>query len=140
MVNEDYIVGLTDGEGCFYVNIRSKKTPKRKQSPVELHFYLKLREDSLPLLKKIKAKFGCGAIYYQKERRRNHRACYRFEINSQNDIQEVLVPFFSKYHLQGPKKKDFALFKKIARMMEKKLHLRDEGLEKIRQWKAKMNR
>ena len=74
-LSADYIVGLTDGEGCFYVEARTPigahKTPR-----VELHFFIKLREDELFLLKKVKKFFGCGGIYRQKEYRANQRNCY----------------------------------------------------------------
>ena len=139
MVSADYIVGLTDGEGCFYVNLRPDATPRSKQSAVETHFYLKLRDDHLDLLKEVKEAFGCGAIYYQKERRQNHSPCYRFGINSQKDVQEVLIPFFEEHPLRGPKQVSFLLFKQIAKMVFTKEHLTSEGLEKIRRLKLTMN-
>lgn len=137
MVSADYIVGLTDGEGCFYVNVRTRNsrwTPK-----VETHFYIKLREDNRQLLEKVKEKFGRGAVYFQKDRRPNHSSCYRFEINSQKDIKEVLIPFFKKHSLQGPKRKDFEIFCLIAKLVQKGKHKTDKGLEKIRNLKMQMN-
>lgn len=68
-LSEDYIVGLTDGEGCFYVEIRPPNNTH--ESRVELHFFIKMREDELPLLLEIKKFFGCGGVYYQKEYRVN---------------------------------------------------------------------
>ena len=134
-LSADYLVGLTDGEGCFYLNLRSPRAPQSTQLSVELHFYLKLRSDHLKLLEKVKESFGCGAIYRQKEKRQNHSECYRFEINSQRDIHEVLLPFFEKYPLQGPKKKDYLVFKQVAEMMKKREHLTEVGLKKIRKLK-----
>jgi hypothetical protein len=138
-LSPDYLVGLTDGEGCFYLNPRPPYTPRSKQSAVELHFYIKLRGDHLPLLEKVKRAFGCGAIYLQSEKRANHSQCYRFEINSQRDIHEVLLPFFDKYPLQSPKRKDYKIFKQAALMVKEKVHLTDKGLEELRKLKAKMN-
>jgi len=139
MVSADYIVGLTDGEGCFYINIRPKDKLKWGNSVIETHFYIKLREDHLKLLTEVKQKFGCGAIYFQNEKRINHNSCYRFEINSQKDIHEILIPFFEKHPLHGPKKTSFFFFKKIARLVRDKEHLSEEGLNKIRLLKEKMN-
>lgn len=139
ILSPDYLVGLTDGEGCFYLNLRSPRTSRSKQSSVELHFYIKLRGDHLRLLEKVKNSFGCGAIYRQKEKRQNHSECYRFEINSQRDIQGVLIPFFDKYHLQGPKRKDYLIFKQVALIMKGKNHLTEKGLAKIRKLKNKIN-
>lgn len=139
MVSADYIVGLTDGEGCFYINIRPKSKLRWGNSVVETHFYIKLREDHLKLLQEVRQAMGCGAIYFQKEKRANHNSCYRFEINSQKDIHETLIPFFEKYPLHGPKKRSFFFFKKAARLVRKKEHLTEEGLEKIRLLKEKVN-
>ena len=137
MVSTDYIVGLTDGEGCFYVNVRdrnSRWTPK-----VETHFYIKLREDNKGLLEEVKESFGCGAVYFQKENRPNHSSCYRFEINSHRDITQVLVPFFEKHLLHSPKKKDFEIFRQIVQMVRKGEHKTEKGLLQIRNLKLQMN-
>ena len=71
MLSRDYIVGLVDGEGSFTVYLRKQG----KYRKVELHFYLKMRKDELPLLKKVKKFFGCGYISLQKDRRKNHSDC-----------------------------------------------------------------
>ncbi len=138
MVNADYVVGLTEGEGCFYVNVRPPGV-KRFSFRVETHFYLKLRSDEYQLLKKIKKFFGCGAIYFQKEKRRNHSTCFRFEINDRQDINQKLIPLFKKYPLQGKKKKDFEIYAQILKIINRREHFSEEGLEKIRQLKSKMN-
>jgi hypothetical protein len=44
MISADYIVGLTDGEGCFYVNLRDRK-PGKLILKIETHFYIKLRQE-----------------------------------------------------------------------------------------------
>ena len=133
----EYLVGLTDGEGCFYVNIRPPRS--KKGSPqVELHFYIKLRGDHLDLLKKVQKSFGCGAVYRQAEKRVNHSECYRFEINSRKDISSVLIPFFLEHPLQGPKLKDFRIFKRISELVL--LNKNDEKvLKDIKRLKEKMN-
>lgn len=139
ILSPDYLVGLTDGEGCFYLNPRPVHTSKSRQSPVELHFYIKLKGDHLPLLKKVKLAFGCGVIYHQVEKRANHSECFRFEINSQKDIHEVLLPFFDKYELQSPKKRDYKIFRQVAIMVKEREHLTENGLRKIRILKTKIN-
>jgi hypothetical protein len=140
MISADYIVGLTDGEGCFYVNIRPPdKRYQRSKTAIETHFYIKLKENDLPLLNKIKNYFRCGAVYFQKEKRENHSACYRFEINSQKNIHEVLIPFFDKYPLKSEKKKNYYIFRKIALMVKNGLHKEVKGLRKILLLKSQMN-
>ena len=137
MLSADYIAGLVDGEGCFYVNIRppDKRWPQAKPS-VETHFYLKMKKEEWVLLQMVKKFFGCGAVYYQKEKRSNHTACYRYEINSQRDIQGVLIPFFDRHPLKSSKRKDYSIFRKIALIIESKKHKTPSGLKQILQLKS----
>ena len=139
ILSPDYLVGLTDGEGCFYINIRYEVKNRTKRPSVEHHFYIKLRGDSLPLIEKVKLAFGCGAIYLQKEKRENHSECYRYEINSRKDVQETLIPFFDKHQLQSPKIKDYLLFRKAAMMIRDKEYLTKKGMKKFEEIKKKMN-
>ena len=136
MVSADYIVGLTDGEGCFYVNIRNRKS---SWSPkVETHFYIKLREDNKDLLDEIHRYFGCGAVYYQKENRPNHSPCYRFEINAHRGIISTLIPFFERHSLQGTKSQDFEIFRSIAFAINNGEHKTEEGFKNIVNMKMQM--
>ena len=137
-LSSDYIVGLTDGEGCFYVETRNPrgiyKTPR-----VEMHFFIKMTEEEYPLLKEVKDFFGCGGLYFQKEYRQNQRACYRFGITAQKDLQDKLIPFFDKYRLRSKKLKNFLLFKEIGDLVKRREHKTSEGFEKVKQLKLLMN-
>ncbi|MBI4079552.1 MAG: LAGLIDADG family homing endonuclease [Candidatus Levybacteria bacterium] len=137
-MSDDYIVGLTDGEGCFYVEMRAPNGTHK--SRVELHFFIKLREDELSLLKKVQEFFECGVVYYQKEYRINQRACYRFGVTAQKDLHEKIIPFFDNNPLRSQKNKNYLLFRQIALMVKNGEHKSNEGLQKIRQLKSQMNR
>lgn len=137
VVTPEYIVGLTDGEGCFYVNLR--KSPVEAVGWVETHFYIKVRIEDQPMLEKVRVVLGCGAIYFQKESRPNHTPCCRYEVNSRKDIREVIIPLFTKYPLQSEKIKDFEIFKQIALMLDRKEHQTPNGFDKISQLKFQMN-
>ena len=136
MVSADYIVGLTDGEGCFYVNVRNRNPSWNPK--IETHFYIKLRADNKDLLDEILQFFDCGAVYLQKDNRPNHSICYRFEINSQNDITSVLIPFFDKHQLRGNKRQDFEIFRKIALAVKCGEHKTDQGYQNIINLKQQM--
>jgi hypothetical protein len=140
MITADYIIGLTDGEGCFYINVRPPdKRYLGSKTGIETHFYIKLREDDLLLLKQVKNFFKCGAVYYQKEKRKNHSPCYRFEINSQRDIREVLIPFFDKHQLKSKKKKNYLIFRKVVMIIRNSNYKEDGSLRKIQKLKSQMN-
>ena len=136
MLSKDYIIGLVDGEGSFTVFLRRRG----KYRTVELHFYLKMREDELRLLRKVRKFFGCGKITFQKDRRRTHRNCYRFEIGNLKDLKEKVLPIFEK-NLQSKKRRyDFKIFCQILKLVEKKKHLTLTGWKKIQKLKQLLHR
>src|SRR3989344_3177195 len=103
MLNGDYIVGLVDGEGSFYVRLNEDK---RRRNKVELKFSLKLRHQDKEILEQLKQFFDCGEVYIQRDKRK--------------EIIEKIIPFFSKNSPKSQsRKKDFELFKKIAELVQK---------------------
>lgn len=137
-MSPDYITGLTDGEGCFYIGIRLPKG-RFKTVRIEPHFYIKLRGDNLPLLEEVQKTLKCGAIYYQSEKRINHSACYRYEVNNIKDLKEILVPFFEKFPLLGVKQKDFLIFKEVVSLVFQNKHKDPKVISKIIKLKSTMN-
>lgn len=138
-VAKEYVVGLTDGEGCFYVNIW-KSPAYRAGHGIQMHFHLKMQEKDRELLEKVKNTLQCGAVYFQKEKRSNHCQCYRYTVNSQKDILNKVIPFFKQYPLQSASKKvNFNIFCKIALLLQAKTHLTSEGVKTIRTLKSQMN-
>ena len=142
MLSEDYIVGLTDGEGSFSVVIYSPhKYPERKHFQVRCHYYLKLREDELPLLREVQKFFGCGFISIQRERRKNQRNCYRFEISDLENLRKRVIPLFQRNPPQSVnRQRDFAIFCKILKMVSGKEHFTERGMRKIMQLKSQMHK
>lgn len=112
MLDENYIVGLVDGEGSFNVRINPNKN---RRSKIELKFSLKLRHQDKEILYELRKFFGCGNVYIQNDKRKNHTLCYRFEVQKKKDIIEKIIPFFEKNKpLIKSRKRDFDLFKEIA--------------------------
>ena len=140
IVTADYIVGITDGEGCFYVNL-GKSDAYKAGWRVQMHFHLKLQEKDKELLEKICNTLNCGNVYFQKEQRKNHTQCYRYTVSAWRDIELILIPFFKKHKLQtASKSKSFAVFCQIASLVSQDEHLTVEGIEKIRTLKQSMNK
>ncbi len=138
-VSSEYIVGLTDGEGCFHVNMNNMPA-YRSGVRVQMHFHVKMQEQDRSLLEKVKNTLRCGEVYPQKEVRSNHCQCYRYTVYSQQDISTKIIPFFLKHRLQSASKnKSFKTFCKIARLVERREHLTKKGIEKIRLLKRQMN-
>ncbi len=138
-VSKEYVAGLTDGEGCFYVNVGMSSRYKSGVR-IQLHFHLKMQEKDRRLLEKVKNTIGCGAVYFQKELRANHAQCYRYTVSSQSDILNTIIPFFKQHPLQSYSKNyNFSIFCKIAELVKNKAHLSGTGIKKIRILKSKMN-
>lgn len=138
-VSKEYVVGLTDGEGCFYVNL-GKSSLYRSGYRIQLHFHLKMQERDKELLERVRNTIGCGAVYFQKERRANHCQCYRYTVSSEKDIQEIVIPFFKRYPLQSASKSaSFDIFCQIAALVKERKHMTSEGIEHIRSLKSRMN-
>ncbi len=138
-VSNEYGVGLTDGEGCFYVNVG--KSPRyRAGYRIQLHFHLKMQERDRDLLEKVKNTIGCGEVYFQKEQRANHCQCYRYTVSADRGIQAIVIPFFKKYPLQSASKSaSFKIFCQIADLVFQRKHLQSAGLRKIQALKMRMN-
>lgn len=64
----------------------------------------------------------------------------KFYIAKFSDIISILIPFFEKYPILGAKSQDFKDFCEIAKLMEKKEHLKQEGMSIILKIRGSMNR
>ena len=139
-VSPEYIVGITDGEGCFYVNV-SKSAAYRSGYQIQLHFHLKLQAKDRALLLKIRNTLNCGAVYFQPEKRKNHSQCFRYTVSSFRDISEIIIPFFKKHPLEtASKSKSFNAFCDIASIVTRNRHLTRKGVQRIQKIKAQMNK
>jgi len=136
---ENWIVGFTDGEGCFSVSfIRNKTT--RSGWQIFPEFVITQGEKSLPALKIFQKYFRCGKIFINKRYDDHNENLYRFCIRSINDLEKKLIPFFAKNKLRTAKKKDFELFSRIIKSMVQRKHLSESGAIKIAKLVEKMNR
>lgn len=135
----DYIAGLVDGEGCFYVNIHYFRKYPKAAPQTQIHFYIKLRNDDLIILKQVKKFLGFGHIYFQNEKRSNHSPCYRYEVSNRDELKKVLK-FFDKHRLHSPKKiKDLERIRKIFEMIDSGEHLKVKGIARISKLKSRMH-
>lgn len=138
----NYIVGLTDGEGSFTVYIQSlgKRKDIKRRVRAEPRFYLKLREEDKDILYELREFFGCGNVYLQKDKRRNHKDCYRYEVTKREDLEKIIIPFFREHELKlSSKRRDFEIFCKVFQKIKKGKHLTKWGLRELHQLKQKMH-
>ena len=141
-LDQNYVVGLVDGEGSFTAYVKDPESSKivQRRTKVEPRFYIKLIEKDKKILYELKKFFGCGNVYFQGDKRANHQDCYRFEVANRHDLLNTIIPFFRKNSLMlRSKKSDFEIFCKIIRMVMNNDHLNDIGLREIYKLKQKMH-
>lgn len=136
---ESWIVGFTDGEGCFSVSFIRNKTSKSGWQ-IFPEFVITQGKKSLPVLEIFKKYFECGKIFENKRYDNHKENIYRYCIRSVKNLNEKIIPFFEKNELKTSKKNDFKIFSKIISLMLKQKHLNRKGMIKIAKYIEKMNR
>ncbi len=135
-----WIVGFVDGEGCFTVSFfKHPKSRLRLKWQVFPEFVITQEMKSKNSLSDIRKFFGCGTIYLNKRYDNHHEHLLKYVVRNRQDLLTKIIPFFETYPLRTAKKNDFKRFAQIVKMMEKKQHLNEKGLAKIRILTTQMN-
>ena len=92
MLTPDYIVGLTEGEGCFLVCLR-------KDYRIELRFFITQAIGNRPLLEEVREFFRVGTVY-QKSDVKGKLPSYVFEVTKRDEVYEIIIPFFKSQSLK----------------------------------------
>jgi LAGLIDADG endonuclease len=129
----NWIVGFTNGEGCFFVYVVSSSTTKLSET-VRIKFQITQHARDSELMKKLVTFFQCGRIESTSKSLGLNFVVIKFK-----DITDKVIPFFDKYSIEGIKTLNFLDFKRVAGLMKNKAHLTKEGLHEIRFIKSKMN-
>ena len=101
-----WLIGFTDAEGCFFVNIQKSATTKSKVN-IQLEFIIFQHERDELLMTSLVEFFGCGNTYTR------GNIC-RFRVTNLTDITTKILPFFKDNPLLGAKFKDFEDFCRVA--------------------------
>ena len=128
-----WIVGFTDGEGCFHLGI-ARHDGMASGYQVLPEFTIVQHERDVAVLHALKAHFGAGVV------RRNHGDRMAYRVRKLDHLLGVIVPFFMKHPLKTKKHVDFRKFRSALLLMETGRHLTPEGLREIRALAGKMNR
>ena len=136
---EPWIVGFTDGEGCFSVSFIRNATNKSGWQ-VFPEFVITQGVKSLKALEIFKRYFGCGKIFINKRYDDHNEHLYRYCVRPLCDLSEKIVPFFKKNKLKTAKINDFLIFAKVVKLMERKIHHSKSGMRAIARMVEKMNR
>ncbi len=118
-----YLAGFVDGEGSFNVSLRQKPDYHLKWQVV-LSFNVSQRD--LTNLLTLKEILGCGIIKKRKD------GVYSLDITTPSNVILKVIPFFRRFPFRSEKaKKNFAIFCKIAALMNLGNHKHIKGLKEI---------
>jgi hypothetical protein len=135
MIHPAYVVGLTDGEGCFHVQIR-------QDFRIVLRYFITQTGANRIILDKVHQFFKCGYVYRKEQYHGLKKDAYVFEVTKQDDIRKVIIPFFKKYPLEGNKNNSFLDFSKIAgitNLRQDTRKLTEKELKEVKKLKKRMN-
>ena len=131
-LDDKWIVGFVDGEGCFHVSInRNEKMTLGWQVLPE--FRVVQHEKNQNILECLRTYFGFGSVVV------NHGDRKEFRVRKLDDLNKI-IKFFNENKLRTTKINDFGYFSEIIDMMNSGEHLIFEGLLKIEKILPKMNR
>ncbi len=118
-----YLAGFVDGEGSFNVSLRQKPDYQIKWQVV-LSFNVSQRD--LTNLLTLKEILGCGIIKKRKD------GVYSLDITTPSNVILKVIPFFTRFSFRSKKAiRNFAIFCKIADLMNQGNHRNTQGLRKI---------
>src|SRR5438093_678535 len=126
-----YFAGFVDGEGSFNLSFRKRSDYKL---PWKVSLCLNVSQKDRSMLALLKHHLKCGTIRYKSD------DVWFFEVNNLIAIRENVIPFFERFRfLSVKKKRDFAIFKRMASLMAEGAHLRKEGIVELLKLRRKMN-
>jgi hypothetical protein len=117
-----WLAGFTQADGCFHISIAKSKTHKTGFS-VRLEFSLK-KNDAIPL-----------KLFYEKIKLGNLSQytsgiwCYK---SSGFKTASILINYFDTFNLFGGKYEDYLKFRKVYILITEGKHLEDLGIIKIK--------
>ena len=131
-LENSWLVGFVDGEGCFHVSInRQLKMSLGWQVLPEFRVVQHKRDEAV--LHRFKDFFECGSVC------KNHDERKEFRVRGLKNLNKIVF-FFRQNPLQTSKQKNFEIFAQVIHLMNEREHLKMEGLQKIASLASKMNR
>jgi hypothetical protein len=126
-----YLAGFTDGEGSFNVSFRPRSDYK---SPWKISLCFNISQRDPVILAQFKRYLGCGTM------RQRQDGVWYYEVNNLVPIVENVIPFFERFgFLSAKKKRDFAKFKQLAKLITDGHHHTREGVMEVLEIRREMN-
>jgi hypothetical protein len=118
-LDPSWIVGFTDGEGCFNIDVHLN--PRTKWGiQIQPEFIIVQNEVDEQILYDLKTQFGCGSVSVNRKDATGVRKMWR--VKNLTDCNEKLLPFFEKHKLRTKKQIEFQRFREIVQLMNQGYH------------------
>src|SRR5438067_1368787 len=118
-----YLAGFANGEGSFNLSFRPRGD-YRQPWKISLCFNVSQRDPAVLLV--LREQLCCGTM------RQRADGCWYYEVNSLDDLNRHVLPFFRRFGFLAPtKQRDFAKFCELTALMLQGRHLTLEGVRKI---------
>ncbi|MBI3623443.1 LAGLIDADG family homing endonuclease [Candidatus Pacearchaeota archaeon] len=120
-----YLLGFTDGEGCFCIAIKNQKSAKMRWvlDPV---FHITQHERNKEILYNFKKFLGCGEVI----KKYGQEDTLIFLVHRRKDLIDKIIPFFKKNKLIV-KGKTFELFAQVVESLDKHAHGNIKDFKKL---------
>jgi len=127
--NNHWLAGFSDANASFQIKIIERVTRKNKE--IRLNYLVDQKEKDILVL--IKDFFG-GNIGY-----RQNQDTYYYGSTSFGSAKNI-INYFDKFNLQSKKHISYLRWRKVYRIIQKKEHLTERGINKIIKLKALINK
>ena len=131
-LDANWIVGFTDGEGCFHVAINRQRLMRMGWQVLPEFRVVQHRKDER-ILNLIRSYFGFGTVNV------NNGDRLEFRVRGMSNLME-LVRFFRAHPLRTRKRFEFERFAVVLQIMREQKHLTEKGLAQIARIALSMNR
>lgn len=126
-----YIAGFVDGEGSFRLTFRRRQDYRQ---PWKVSLCLNVSQKDRVILALLKRHLNCGTL------REKAGDVWMYEVNNLVAIRDNVIPFFKRFgFLSAKKKRDFAIFQRMAALMAEGAHLNRDGIARLLELRRKMN-
>jgi hypothetical protein len=136
---EQWVVGMTDGEGCFSICIVPHPGCALGWQ-VQHEYSVTQASASMAALDLIRRFFGCGRIICNPRQGDHRQALARFSVKARRDLLQRIIPFFDEHPLITAKRHDFEVFCQAMALIAGRRHLEPVGLAQVAALTERMNR
>ena len=127
-----FLAGFVEGEGSFNISLR-RKSDYKVGWQVVMSFNVSQKDPAI--LQLLKIQLQCGIIKVRKK-----DDLHSLDITSPQDIIQKVIPYFQNYPvLSDSKRRNFAIFCKIAEFINQGKHKTKIGLKQILKLREKIN-